>query len=425
MTTNNSTVSEQDTTNNSKYVSADSQHFKTADSEHYKTADSEHYKTADSEHYKTADSGQYKTADSQLYKTADSEHYKTADSHYSKTPDESAEKSLFDETSAYQKQLFLRELVQTEGCFESPIDICITKSKEIHLEPLQWIHFDDPPKKIKVTNTGLSLIVSAKWKQERPYLHSGPFIGKYVFSNFHLHWGKNAMEGSEHTIDSVKYPAEMHVVTFKSSYLTQEAALKEQDGCATLVYIFKLQSAPNPEFQAIVNVLQDISQPGTSKKLEPLPITRLTKIFKNDYFYYWGAVSTTKCTHYIQWLITRTPIGISADQVDSLRFINDINGNLLIRNFRDTVDSNKRSVFHVNPSSSKYATLLPPNDNILQIYRCEVFFGNSYNKTKKCFNYAIEIKKSKRNFEKGEKRMKKQNDQQQTQVKNFKIYTID
>lgn len=48
------------------------------------------------------------------------------------------------------------------------------------------------------------------------------------------------MEGSEHTVDSSHCPAEMHVITFKSAYLTQEAALKEQDGCATLVYFFQV-----------------------------------------------------------------------------------------------------------------------------------------------------------------------------------------
>lgn len=65
-------------------------------------------------------------------------------------------------------------------------------------------------------------------------------MGKYVFSNWHLHWGSNNLEGSEHTMDGVKYPAELHLVLFKSSYLTQESALKEQDGCATLVYFFKV-----------------------------------------------------------------------------------------------------------------------------------------------------------------------------------------
>lgn len=314
-----------------------------------------------------------------------------------------------DDTSEHQKQLYVRQLIETEGCFESPIDITITKAKEIQLQPLEWIHFEVAPKKIKITNTGLSLIMSAKWKQERPYIQGGPFIGKYVFSNWHLHWGKNPMEGSEHTIDGVQYPAEMHVVTFKSSYLTQEAALKEQDGCATLVYVFKLQDAPNPAFQLIVDALNYVKICGTSKKLELRPITNLVRMFNEDYFMYWGSVSTQKCTHYILWLITRLPIGVSAEQVDALRFILDSEGKLLTRNYRNIQEFHNRTLFHVCPSASKYSTLLPIPDEkrIAQIYRCEVYYENKNIKDRyRSLNYAIEMKKNPDTVKRKKKKMK-------------------
>lgn len=48
------------------------------------------------------------------------------------------------------------------------------------------------------------------------------------------------MEGSEHTIDGTHAPLEMHVVLFKSCYLTQESALKKKDGIAVLAYFFKV-----------------------------------------------------------------------------------------------------------------------------------------------------------------------------------------
>lgn len=84
------------------------------------------------------------------------------------------------------------------------------------------------------------MILSAKYSEERPYIANGPLIGKYVFSQLHFHWGCNNMEGSEHTIDGSALPGEMHVVTFKSCYLTQESALKEKDGVAVISYFFKV-----------------------------------------------------------------------------------------------------------------------------------------------------------------------------------------
>lgn len=84
------------------------------------------------------------------------------------------------------------------------------------------------------------VILSAKWYQERPYIAGGPFMSNYVFSQLHFHWGKNDAEGSEHTIDGIHHPIEMHVVMFKGNYLTQESAMKEKDGIAVLVYLFKV-----------------------------------------------------------------------------------------------------------------------------------------------------------------------------------------
>lgn len=85
------------------------------------------------------------------------------------------------------------------------------------------------------------VIMSGKWHQVRPYVTAGPLDGKYVFSQLHFHWGSTDTEGSEHTVDGQHYPLEMHVVHFKSSYLTQEHALTEKDGICVLVYFFKVR----------------------------------------------------------------------------------------------------------------------------------------------------------------------------------------
>lgn len=88
-----------------------------------------------------------------------------------------------------------------------------------------------------------TVIISAKWNQERPHISGGPLFSNYVFSQLHFHWGKNDMEGSEHRIDGSQQPLEMHVVLFKSCYLTQEAALKKKDGIVVLVYFFKVRKS--------------------------------------------------------------------------------------------------------------------------------------------------------------------------------------
>jgi hypothetical protein len=37
----------------------------------------------------------------------------------------------------------------------------------------------------------------------------GPTIDEYQFLQFHMHWGSNDNEGSEHVIDGLRLPAEV------------------------------------------------------------------------------------------------------------------------------------------------------------------------------------------------------------------------
>lgn len=255
----------------------------------------------------------------------------------------------------------IQELSNNFESYESPIDINLTKTLPLQLPEINWHHTDLAPKKMKCTNTGHTLIVSAKWLQERPYLSGGPFRGKYVFSQLHFHWGKDNMEGSEHTVDGTPHPLEMHVVYFKSCYLTQEASLKKRDGMAVLAYFFKLQEVDNPKVQILINALLQVQKPHKSIKLDPpLPLNFIVRPFKNDYYCYWGSVTTTACIHLILWLLSRQPIGISIGQCEQFRTMIDANDKPLLSNFRELQIRNPSNpVFHCNPSRSTYSTLLP------------------------------------------------------------------
>lgn len=50
----------------------------------------------------------------------------------------------------------LRDLLDTEHALESPIDLDIGRMRVIELDPLKWIGIDIAPRKLKLTNTGLT-----------------------------------------------------------------------------------------------------------------------------------------------------------------------------------------------------------------------------------------------------------------------------
>ncbi|XP_017772053.1 PREDICTED: carbonic anhydrase 1-like [Nicrophorus vespilloides] len=225
------------------------------------------------------------------------------------------------------------DLVHNCTVYESPIDIHIPNTVKLELPPLTWHHLELPPKKVKLTNTGHTIILSAKWLQERPYLSGGPFLGNYVFSQLHFHWGANNMEGSEHTISGCQQPLEMHAVFFKSCYLTQESALKKKDGMCVIAFLFNLQDEPNPAIDILTDAIESIREPHTSYRLQSFPLTTYLKPFLDDYFMYLGSMEV-------------------------FRSLLDANYEPLHRNFREVQPMFDRTVYHANPSGFLHRTML-------------------------------------------------------------------
>ncbi|XP_032667160.1 carbonic anhydrase 1-like [Odontomachus brunneus] len=252
----------------------------------------------------------------------------------------------------------IQQLANIEDILESPIDLNISYMKVIELNPLLWYNYNVMPKKLKLTNTGYTVILSGKWEAERPYLRDGPFASNYVFSQIHFHWGETNMDGSEHYVDGGSMPMELHAVHFKSDYETQEAALRRDDGVVILVYLFELQADHNPLLDGILRALPLVQAAYSSVRLTPFLITNIMRCFQRDYFVYWGSVKMISYRNSVLWVISREPVGISMEQVAQFRTLYDKREVPLLTNCRPLRDRGDRSVFHVCPSGTTHATLL-------------------------------------------------------------------
>ena len=66
------------------------------------------------------------------------------------------------------------------------------------------------------------------------------FCFSYEFFELHWHWGSLSTQGSEHTLDGRKYPAELHVSLFNKKYDGVTTALGNSDGLASLAFLFEV-----------------------------------------------------------------------------------------------------------------------------------------------------------------------------------------
>ncbi len=58
----------------------------------------------------------------------------------------------------------------------------------------------------------------------------------------HFHWGSHDSVGSEHMIDGVRFPMEMHLVHYKRSYGSFDEAVDKPDGIMVLATLCKVNT---------------------------------------------------------------------------------------------------------------------------------------------------------------------------------------
>ncbi|KAJ0178665.1 hypothetical protein K1T71_005440 [Dendrolimus kikuchii] len=247
-----------------------------------------------------------------------------------------------------------------EGDLPTPIDVSITGSLVYWCPELKWYNFDVYPHKVKLTNTGFTVLLGAKWRTERPYLEGGPFLEKHVLSQIHFHWGSDMMEGSENTVDKRSYPGEMQVTFFRAEYMTQEEAFKHPDGVVMVCYVIKYGVNSDDRLAWIIEGFPRIQEAKTSTRIGPLPMSHLLPMFYEDYFLYWGSLKTMKGDNYVlRWLVPRTTLFASFDQMKEFRKLWDPWDEPNLKNFRPIQDGEDRHVFFINPHWNQYNSLLP------------------------------------------------------------------
>ncbi|XP_033974835.1 carbonic anhydrase 4-like [Trematomus bernacchii] len=211
------------------------------------------------------------------------------------------------------------------GESQSPINIA--KSSAVKEEKLGAFHFekfDDKHVIEKIINTGHTVKCVLKEGVEV----SGGGLG-HVFSTLqlHFHWGTHDSEGSEHTVDSKRYPMEMHIVN-KRKDLTLEKALQTTDGLAVLGFFIEATSAKERSRRSSSEQGASSSDMDAWKKLtsylsaiknissevnvtEEISIDDLLgSVNRESYYRYNGSLTTPSCNQAVVWTVFKESIKV-------------------------------------------------------------------------------------------------------------------
>jgi carbonic anhydrase len=211
-----------------------------------------------------------------------------------------------------------------DGCAgnsQSPIDI---KPSDTVYDPslgqFDRSIFEVAPKGMTLKNNGHSLVMGL----EDAYTISDPSVlpGDFKALQFHFHWADNLMAGgSEHTVNGMRYFAEMHIVHMNQKYASLEEALAERDGLAVLGFFIVIGGPNNKEFEHMFTHIRDGHVVYADDEFvyeEAWPLSKLMPDSLEAYYRYSGSLTTPPCSEAVIWTVFEDVVTISQEQADFL-----------------------------------------------------------------------------------------------------------
>ncbi|CAG7720519.1 unnamed protein product [Allacma fusca] len=163
------------------------------------------------------------------------------------------------------------------GKSQSPINLDVRNSFNKSGYPLEFEEgYVTNKRSFFIANDGHSTLIQLQkgGTSNCSFTHSDLRL-RYTFSQLHFHWGKFGDYGSEHTVQTQRFPIEMHLVHYKSSYESLDDALDSKDSTAVSVIavFFKIASA-NKALEPILSRMKEASakrSPEVTKQLALKP----------------------------------------------------------------------------------------------------------------------------------------------------------
>ena len=214
------------------------------------------------------------------------------------------------------------------GGNQSPVNISPNETKfndDFHKNPLK-IERDSIA--CRIQNSGLHLVFTPLPLSKRLSVTGGPLRDKYVFEQFHFHWGMDDSCGSEHTVSGRSYAAEVHLVHWNGSkYDTFQEAAKQSDGLTVFGVFLDVEGNERAHamLEKLTRVIRRVQYKGDTYDMKDTfnPYDILPNNI-SDYWTYQGSLTTPPCYESVTWIVFREPIRISRQEIGKLRSLKSI-----------------------------------------------------------------------------------------------------
>ncbi|XP_065561401.1 carbonic anhydrase 2-like [Artemia franciscana] len=244
------------------------------------------------------------------------------------------------------------------GTEQSPINIATSSAVAADYESIYMENGDAIPKKLKIANNGHTVVVSMDMER-KPYVSDEVLNTTFSFAQVHFHWGSSVSNGSEHTLDGKRFPAEIHLVHWNTKYKSLSRALGKTDGLLVLGIFVMESESDNPNLFPIIDMLHEvtIAETNTSRNDSEFRLKNILPSDLGQFYRYHGSLTTPDCNEAVYWTVFTTPITASNKQLSKFHELQKLDGTPLINNFRPIQPVASRKVYFRSVASVPASTL--------------------------------------------------------------------
>ncbi|XP_029318303.1 receptor-type tyrosine-protein phosphatase zeta-like isoform X2 [Cottoperca gobio] len=201
---------------------------------------------------------------------------------------------------------------------QSPVDIDETFTQvRLQYQNLQLEGWDAlTAESSTVHNNGKTVSISVEGEF---FVSGGGLSSRFRVATISFHWGRcNATsDGSEHSLNGMKYPLEMQIYCFDpEDFQSLDEAVREGGRVAVLAVLFQTSLEDNESFSPVIEAVDMVSKFGKSGSMEVFTLRSLLPNNTDKYYIYNGSLTAPPCSEAVEWIVFKHPVVISETQLE-------------------------------------------------------------------------------------------------------------